>query len=161
MRNPFICTTRSPGTTVAASAALAIITILMLSGTALASEDGVDSKSRGEAHAKPLSNTYLVKLTFEDGGKALEFSTVTATRHFSMAPSERRIRLRGRFWLQADGRELLEFSLELGEQIVQPDGSSAVSRGGSWSGSTYFEPGKAIEIVKSPTSTITISLSKQ
>lgn len=142
----------------APAAVIAVISILFATGIALASEEVGDEKALSTANARALPNTYLVTLTYKDGGEALEFSTVTAMRHFSLAPPERRIRFRGRLWLQADGRELLDFSVELGQQVAQKDSDAVVSRDGSWSGSAYVESGRPIKIVENPTSWVSVTL---
>jgi len=120
-----------------------------------------DGEALSTANAMALPETYRVSLTFEEGKETMTFSTVTAMRHFSLAPAERRLRFRGRLWLQPDGRELLDFSMELGQQIAQKNGSTAVATDGSWSGSAYVESGRPIELVKNPNSTLTVTLTRQ
>ena len=139
---------------------IAITTMLFAVGITLAQEEtGV--KTQNTANAMALPDTYVVTVSLQDHGEAFEFSTVTAMRHFSLAPPDRQLRFRGRLWVQSDGRELLDFSVELGQQIAQKDGAAAVSRNGSWSGSAYVESGRSIKIVENPNSTITVNLQKR
>ncbi len=140
--------------------AIAVFALAALApaSAAFASEEVGAEKTQSQANAMALPNTYLITITVDDRGSSFEFSTVTAMRHFSLAPPDRQLRFRGRLWVQSDGRELLDFSVELGQQIAQKDGAAAVSRNGSWSGSAYVESGRPIQIVKNPNSTITVSL---
>ena len=143
------------------ASAAAITTVLCIPGIAFALDETDNEKALGMANARALPDTYRIALTYEEGGESLEFSTVTAMRHFSLAPPERRIRFRGRLWLQEDGRELLDFSVELGQQIAQVGSDEVVSRDGNWAGSTYVEPGRPIKIVENPNSTITVTLERR
>lgn len=139
----------------------ALVFMLLPIAAVWGAEDTSDERALSTANARALPDTYLVALTFADGAETLEFSTVTAMRHFSLAPPDRRIRFRGRLWLQPDGRELLDFTLELGHLISQVGSDDPVSRDGKWAGSAYVESGRAIKLVENPSSTVTVRLKKQ
>ncbi len=160
-------TSTARGASASAVAVLAVFAVISANsalaptGAVFASDEVSSDKATSQANAMALTDTYLVTVTLDDRGDSFEFSTVTAMRHFSLAPPERRIRFRGRLWVQSDGRELLDFSVELGQQIAQKNGGSAVSSNGSWSGSAYVESGRSIKIVDNPDSSITVTLKKQ
>lgn len=120
-----------------------------------------EDQSTQAASTLALPHTYLVTVTLQDFDQTFAFSTLTAQRHFSLSPAERDLQFRGRLWIQGDGRELLGFSIDFQQALPTPEHGRGHSRGSRWSGSTYFEPGRPIQVVESPDSKITVTLHKR
>lgn len=117
----------------------------------------VEGSKSSQGKFDALPDAYLVTLALKLDGETREFSIATASRHFTVSPPDLRLDFRGRLWRQAEGRELLDFTAELQHRIP---GEENHTRVGSYSGSTYIQPGKRTEIAKSPYSTLSVVIKK-
>ena len=126
--------------------ALFPVLILCLVGlpATLAAEDGDKPKST-PGTALPLTHRFT--LTLVEGDDSSVFSQTVASRNFSMHLGEKNIAFSGRLWSLADGRQMLEYSLEL-TQWVDSEAGGRQRRGSTWKGSTHLETGQAVEVVR-------------
>lgn len=138
----------------------AVSTVVLPAGLDAEPEAELDPKALHQKNSSALPHSYLVTLVLEDGDAVHQFSTVTAQRHFAVAPPERRFDFRASLRMQPDGRELLDFSVELQQQFTYGDGETSHTRVGSWKGSTYIETDRTIPIIENPNSKLTVRLKK-
>ncbi len=127
----------------------------LIAGPTMPSVESVPSPSKHLA----LPDSYRITLALELNGSTREFSMLTAARHFAMEPPDVRLNFRGRLWQQDDGRELLDFVVELQHHV--PDDENAHTRLGSYTGSVYVELGKVVTIAESPYSKLSVTVRRQ
>lgn len=136
--------------------------LTLAGGLASGSDRADDARSLRETNARALEDAYLVTLTLIDGDDTYRFSTVTASRRFSLSPPERRFEFHGKLDRQPSGRELLDFRVEFQQRFVRQDAvnEGAYTRVGSWTGSTYIDAEGSLPIIENPNSRVSVKMRK-
>jgi hypothetical protein len=108
-----------------------------------ASETSREAEDAGASTA--LAQACIITLSLDEGGESSEFSmTVATTDVFSMNVGDKNIAFRGRIRPLADGKDVVEFTLEF-SRVVE-EGGPPRRRGSTWKGSAPFSEGREIEI---------------
>ena len=124
----------------------AIVPLILCLGLAPLVAAAADEEKSNSTPGTALPTTHRFTLTLVEGDETSDFSITVASRNFSLSLGEKNVAFTGRLWKLADGRDLLEYSLDYTQWIDLEEGGRQ-RRGSTWRGSAYLENGRPVEVV--------------